>query len=88
MKDFWEYIVKNKYIIICVGVVVLLYALGIVEFLTKIVILVVLVGLAVFVGKLLQEHEGRLKEIFKFTKHSSFKDNVYYYQNDKNSKKD
>ena len=35
MKEFLDYVVKNKWVIICVAVVVVLYALGIVEFLTK-----------------------------------------------------
>ena len=64
MKDFLEYIKKNKYVIICVSIVVILYALGIVEFLTKIIILFGLIALAVFVGKKLQDNEGKISEVF------------------------
>jgi len=49
MKDFLDYVLKNKYVIICIAIVVVLYALGIVDFLTKAVVLLVLVGLAIFV---------------------------------------
>ena len=56
MKDFFDYIVKNKYVILCVLIVVILYALGIVDFLTKALILIALVGAAIFVGKKMQEN--------------------------------
>lgn len=80
MKDFVEYIVKNKYVIICVSIVVVLYALGIVEFLTKAIILIALIALAVFVGKKLQDNEGKISELFDYFKNKKYKDNVYYYQ--------
>ena len=85
MKDFVDYIVKNKYVIICVSIVVVLYALGIVEFLTKAIILLALIALAVFVGKKLQDNEGKINELFDYFKNKKYKDNVYYYQ-DKNDK--
>lgn len=80
MKDFVDYIVKNKYVIICVSIVVVLYALGIVEFLTKAIILIALIALAVFVGKKLQDNEGKINELFDYFKNKKYKDNVYYYQ--------
>lgn len=80
MKDFVDYIVKNKYVIICVSIVVVLYALGIVEFLTKAIILFALIALAVFVGKKLQDNEGKISELFDYFKNKKYKDNVYYYQ--------
>ena len=68
MKDFFDYIVKNKYVILCVLIVVILYALGIVDFLTKALILVALVGAAIFVGKKMQDNEGKILDIFKTVK--------------------
>ena len=47
MKDLIDYIVKNKYVIICIAVVVVLYALGIVDFLIKFFVLVVLIIAAI-----------------------------------------
>lgn len=86
MKDFVDYVVKNKYVIICVSIVVVLYALGVVELLTKVIILVALIGLAVFVGKKLQDNEGKIKDVFNYFKNKEYKNNVYYYQ-DNNDKK-
>lgn len=86
MKDFWDYLVKNKYIIICIGIVVVLYAFGIVEFLSKLIILVGLIILAVFVGKKLQENEHFFADLlakFKTRNESVKKENVYYYKDDK-----
>ena len=80
MKDFVDYVVKNKYVIICVSIVVVLYALGIVELLTKILILFALIALAVFVGKKLQDNEGKINELFDYFKNKKYKDNMYYYQ--------
>lgn len=80
MKDFMDYVTKNKYVIICVSIVVVLYALGIVELLTKILILFALIALAVFVGKKLQDNEGKINELFDYFKNKKYKDNVYYYQ--------
>ena len=79
MKDFLDYVVKNKYVIICVSIVVVLYALGIVEFLTRAVIL------AIFVGKKLQDNEGKVKNIFDYFKNKEYKNNVYYYQSNDNN---
>ena len=86
MKVFVDYVVKNKYVIICVSIVVVLYALGIVELLTRVVILVGLIGLAVFIGKRLQDNEGKFKDVFNYFKNKEYKNNVYYYQ-DNNDKK-
>lgn len=65
MKEFLDYVVKNKWVIICVAVVVVLYALGIVEFLTKAVILVALLAGAVYLGKFIQDHEDSILDFFK-----------------------
>jgi len=83
MKDFLEYVVKNKYVIICVTIVVILYAFGIVEFLTKAVILVALIAGAIFLGKKIQDNEGTVKEFFKG---KGFNQEVYYYKEGKNDK--
>lgn len=83
MKDFIDYIIKNKYIIICIGIVVVLYAFGIVEFLSKVLILLGLIILAVFVGKKLQENEHFFKDIWAKIKTKTEgvkKENIYYYK--------
>lgn len=79
IKDLIEYVLKNKYVIICVALVVLLYALGVVEFITKFIVLLVLVAVAIYVGKKMQDNESVLKKFFDFRR-SNDDDNVYYYQ--------
>lgn len=80
MKEIVDFIVKNKYIIICVSIVVILYALGVIEILSKLIILLFLVIIAVFVGKKMQENEDFLKNCFDFIKNKTYKRDVYYYQ--------
>lgn len=83
MKDFFDYVAKNKYVIICVTVVVVLYALGVVDFLTKAVVLLALIAGAVFLGKKIQDNEERIKEFFKG---KGFKQEVYYYKENNDKK--
>lgn len=86
MKDFIDYISKNKYVIICIAIVVLLYALGIVQFITEIIVFLFLVIFAVFVGKTMQDNNGKIKDAIDkiFKKKES---TVYYYQEDKKESK-
>ena len=86
MKDFLDYVAKNKYGIICVSIVVILYACGIVDFLTKVVVLLVLIGAAVFIGKKLQDNDGKISQLFNYFKNREYKDNVYYYQKNDDDK--
>ncbi len=81
-KDLMEYVLKNKYVIICVAIVVILYAIGFIEFITKFIILIILVGAAIFVGKKIQDNEWIVKKFLNF---KGFKNdgNVYYYQEKK-----
>lgn len=79
LRDFLDYVAKNKYVIICIAIVVVLYALGIVEFLTKVAILIALIGGAVFVGKKLQDNEDFIKDIFSKRREKEYKEKVYYY---------
>ena len=85
MKDLMDYILKNKYVIICVAIIALLYFLGIVEFITQFVIFLVLIIFAVFIGKTLQDNNGKINNIFDniFKKKNS---EVYYYQEEKKTK--
>ena len=86
MKEFLDYVVKNKWVIICIAVVVVLYAFGIVEFLTKAVILVALLAGAVYLGKFIQDHEDNILDFFFFL----CKQEVYVYKEEtsKKSKKE
>ncbi len=88
MKDFMDYVIKNKYVIICVSIVVILYALGIVEFLSKLVILFALIVGAVFIGKKMQDNEESIKNIFNIKRYTNYKEDVYYYQDKKDNNKE
>ena len=83
MKDFLDYILKNNYVIICVTFVVILYALGVVELLTKAIILLALIAGAIFLGKKIQDNEGTIKE---FLHGKGFKQEVYYYKDSDDKK--
>ncbi|MDD2376636.1 MAG: hypothetical protein PHD15_02630 [Clostridia bacterium] len=83
-KDMIEYVLKNKYVIICVAIVVILYTLGVIEFITKFIVLLLLVAAAIYIGKKIQDNESILNKVFK-NKGFKSEDNVYYYQ-DKESK--
>lgn len=84
MKESWDFLKRNKYVIICVLIVVLLYATGIIHIIWDFVVLVALVILAVYVGKRLQDNDKSFTEIFKFKFNKKDSDgNVYYYQEKK-----
>lgn len=90
MKEFLEFIKRNKYVILCVSIVVILYATGIIKFIWDFIVLIALVILAVYIGKKLQDNDKSFAEIFKFKFTKKDDDgNVYYYQEDKkdNNKK-
>lgn len=87
MKEIWDNIVKNKYIIIFVSIVVLLYALGVFEYILKFTILVAFVALAVFAGKKVQENEDALKRFINKNVKKQDKEEVYYYQSKSDDKK-
>ena len=84
MKYFFEKKKKNKYVIICVTIVVVLYALGIVDFLTKAVVLLALIAGAVFLGKKIQDNEERIKDFLKGK--GVNKQEVYYYKENNDKK--
>ena len=87
MKEIIDIIVKNKYIIIFVSIVVILYALGVFEYIFKFTILVAIVALAVFAGKKVQENEDVVKRFINKTVKRQSKEEVYYYQSKSDDKK-
>lgn len=84
MKEFWDYIAKNKYVFICVAIVVILYAFGAIDFLTRAVVLVALLVGAIYLGKKIQDNEDKIKDFFKGRKN---KQEVYYYKEDNSKNK-
>ena len=71
-------------IILFVSIVVVLYALGVFEYILKFALLVVFIALAVFAGKKVQENEEVINRFFRKTFRGQDKDNVYYYESKDN----
>ncbi len=88
LREILDFIVKNKYIITLVVIVLFLYAIGLLKVLAEVVVLVLLVAIAVFFGKKLQDGEFSIKD--KFNSNSEFKKqgNVYYYDKKTDDKSD
>ncbi len=81
MREFWDFMLKNKYTIICVIIVLVLYALGVVRILFDIAVLIALICGAIFLGKKIQDNEENIIQFFTSKKAGNFKEKVYYYQN-------
>ena len=94
VREILDFVVKNKYIITFVVIVVFLYAIGLLKLITEVLILIVLVILALYFGKKLQDKNFKIKDIFNKSKNGEFtkEGNVYYYEpskdKDKNNKKE
>ncbi len=88
MKELLEYIVKNKYIIICVAIVIVLYSLNVLTMILEFVIFLGLIVAAMYTGKKLQENEGKINKVFKsiFKYSDKEKDSTVYYYQDKDKK--
>lgn len=68
-KDsFIDFIVRNRYVIICVTIVLILAFTGLVGKLMEILFTVVLLIGAIFVGKRIQEDDEFITRIFKRNK--------------------
>lgn len=65
-KDsFLDFIIRNRYIIICVTIVLILVATGIVRLLIEVLFTVALIIGAIYLGKRIQEDEEYISRIFK-----------------------
>ena len=65
-KDsFLDFIVRNRYIIICVTIVLILAATGIIRMLIEILFTGALIIGAIYLGKRIQEDDEYISRIFK-----------------------
>lgn len=62
--NFLEFLLKNKIVILCVVVALLLAALGILEILAKVILTVFAVLLAIYIGKRIQQDKNYIKKMF------------------------
>ena len=68
-KDsFIDFIVRNRYIIICVTIVLVLVATGIVRMLMEVLFTALLIIGAIYLGKRIQEDDEYITRIFKKAK--------------------
>ena len=65
-KDsFLDFIIRNRYIIICVTIVLILAATGIIRMLIEILFTVALIIGAIYLGKRIQEDDEYISRVFK-----------------------
>ncbi len=81
-KDsFLDFIIRNRYIIICVTIVLILAATGIIRMLIEILFTVALIIGAIYLGKRIQEDDEYISRVFK-----KKKDEIKYTVKDDDSK--
>ena len=64
-ESFLDFIIRNRYIIICVTIVLILAATGIIRILIEILFTVALIIGAIYLGKRIQEDEEYISRVFK-----------------------
>lgn len=64
-ESFLDYIIKNRYVIICVTVVLVLVFTGVIKFLVEALITVGLIVGAIYIGKRIQEDNEFISRAFK-----------------------
>ena len=68
-KDsFLDFIIRNRYIIICVTIVLILAFTGIIRMLIEVIFTVLLVIGAIYLGKRIQEDDEYISRVFKSRK--------------------
>lgn len=67
-NTFFDFIVKNKYVILCVAIVLVLLLTGILKFVIEAAVVVFVFMLAIYVGKRIQEDNDYIKKAFDLGK--------------------
>lgn len=63
-NNFLEFLLKNKIVVLCIVIVLMLAALGIIELLAKVILLTLAILFAIFIGKRMQQDKNYLKKMF------------------------
>lgn len=79
-NSFIDFVIKNRYIILFVTIVLILSWLGIIRALIEIGVTVFLILLAIYIGKRIQEDDAYIKRMFK-----DKDDVVYKVKDDENN---
>ena len=64
-ESFLDYLIKNRWVILCLIIVFILIRIGVVRFLLEVLITVALIVGAVFIGKRIQEDSDYISRSFK-----------------------
>lgn len=65
-KDsFLDFIIRNRYVIICVTIVLILAFTGVIRMLLEVIFTVLLVIGAIYLGKRIQEDDEYISRVFK-----------------------
>ena len=87
IEKILDFVMKNKYILAFLIIIIFLYAIGILKFLAELIVLLVLIALAIYFGKKLQDNNFKLSNLFKRDSEFEKKGNVYYYKSKKDNDK-
>jgi hypothetical protein len=64
-ESFLDYIVKNRWVIICLAIVLVLVFTGVVKVLVEVLVTVALIIGAIYIGKRIQEDNDYISRAFK-----------------------
>lgn len=64
-ESFLDYIIKNRWVIICLAVVLVLVFTGVVKVLVEVLVTVTLIIGAIYIGKRIQEDNDYISRAFK-----------------------
>lgn len=67
-NKFIDFLVKNRYVILCVSIVIILALTGVIKALIEITITIFLILLAIYIGKRIQEDSDYINKMFGKTK--------------------
>ena len=64
-ESFLDYIIRNRYVILCVAIVIILAVTGVIGALIEIAVIVLLIIGAIYIGKRIQEDNDFISRSFK-----------------------
>ena len=64
-ESFLDYIIKNRWVIICLAIVLVLVFTGVVKVLVEVLVTVALIIGAIYIGKRIQEDNDDITRAFK-----------------------
>lgn len=64
-ESFLDYIIRNRYVILCVTIVIILAVTGVIGALIEIAVVVLLIVGAIYIGRRIQEDNDFISRTFK-----------------------